>query len=211
LFIVIILNIYFIHPDNQALLCKGPMNKGHENLACVSCHGKAPGTMRQQIQASIKNLIGLREKPVDFGLANVENGQCLSCHIRPNDRHPTHRFLEPRFLAARTKLHTERCETCHTEHTGKSITITDFTYCQNCHQDLAVKNDPVDVSHYELIASKKWSTCVQCHDYHGNHLRVTPITLQDTLKHSQIKIYWQGGQDPYGLKKKFVVETLKAN
>jgi hypothetical protein len=68
----------------------------------------------------------------------------------------------------------------------------------------------VDVPHHQLIASKKWNTCVQCHDYHGNHLRVTPVRLQDTLKLSQVIVYWQGGQDPYGLKRKFVVETIKS-
>jgi ferredoxin-NADP reductase len=203
-FLVLILNIYTVYSNEQALLCKGPMNKGHEKLTCNNCHAEAPGTTRQQIQANFKSLIGLREQPVDFGLKNVGNSQCLSCHERPTDRHPTHRFLEPRFAIAREKLHAENCESCHKEHNGVSISLNDFTYCKNCHQDFKVKNDPLDVPHEKLIKESKWKTCVQCHDYHGNHVRVTPVKLQDTIQYARIRIYWQGGQDPYSLKKKLV-------
>ncbi|MEJ7646092.1 MAG: 2Fe-2S iron-sulfur cluster-binding protein [Chryseolinea sp.] len=206
LFLVFVINMYVVYSDNQALLCKGPMNKGHAELNCDNCHTRAPGTTRQQIQANFKSLIGLRDEPVDFGLSKVDNDQCLSCHYRPNDRHPTHRFLEPRFAIAREKLPAENCESCHREHNGLSISLSDFTYCKNCHEDLQVKNDPLDISHEELIKEDKWTTCVQCHDYHGNHLFDTPVRLQDTIQLSRITIYWEGGDDAYSLKKKLIAK-----
>src|SRR6187401_720798 len=84
-------------PGEKGLLASGPMNTGHEALECRSCHLPAPGTMRQQIQANFKYLLGRRESEADFGYRPVSNDTCIDCHDRPNDRHPVSRFLEPRF------------------------------------------------------------------------------------------------------------------
>ena len=74
-------------------LMPGPSNVGHENVQCKYCHFSAQGTFRQQIQANVYYLLGKRPAPADFGRKSVSNESCLSCHNRPNERHPVYRFF----------------------------------------------------------------------------------------------------------------------
>ncbi len=191
--------IYIILPlkQSETYLSLGPLNTGHEGLSCSSCHTDAKGNLWQQLQSNIAHTFGMRKNQVDFGTENVDNKKCLACHDRPNDRHPTHRFLEPRFKEAVAKINATQCETCHKEHNGVRVVLKDANFCMNCHYDLEVKNDPIDTPHDQLIAEKQWSTCLQCHDFHGNHIYKVATKMKDTIPLQQIQDYLKGGMDPF--------------
>lgn len=195
--------------SSEKYISMGPMNTGHEEFSCTTCHADAEGNLWQQIQSNLQYSIGLRKKNVPFGTLSVETENCLACHERDNDRHPTHRFLEPRFRKAITKIDATNCNTCHAEHNGKRLTLQKTDYCMNCHGDLEVKNDPLDISHSDLISQKKWGTCLQCHDFHGNHEYKVPKVLKDTFSIKNLEAYFKGGNDPYGNKKKFTALSEK--
>ena len=184
-------------PSQQKWHVKGPMNTGHEELNCQSCHRPAPGTMRQQIQANTRYFLGIRNTPVDFGYQDVSNTVCLECHQRPNDRHPVFRFVEARFAKAREEIQPQFCISCHLEHTGKRVTVERTTYCMHCHEDTKLKNDPITVSHDTLIRANQWETCLGCHDYHGNHVMETETVVQKAYKLEYILDYLAGGPSPY--------------
>ena len=190
-------------PANEAFLSKGPANTGHEDLSCQACHTPAKGNTFQQLQANVMHTFGLRRTEADFGTENVDNTKCLDCHDRENDRHPLHRFTETRFAEARKNLGVTECESCHQEHNGVRVTQVEIGYCQNCHGDTEMKNDPLDVSHEELIAQEQWTTCLQCHDFHGNHLYKAAVNMKDTIPVQVVREYFDGGKDPYADKKKY--------
>ena len=189
-------------PQSSRFAAKGPPNTGHDKLACTDCHKDAPGTLRQQLQAKVSFHLGLRETDPTFGHDKVSNESCVNCHARDQDAHPAHRFLEPRFKEAREQLGAESCANCHREHKGVRVTMTP-TSCATCHQDLAMKSDPLDVPHRELIAKGQWNTCLGCHDYHGNHKRLTQTKLEDAYATKAILDYLAGGASPYGNDLKF--------
>ena len=196
--------IFIILPlkASEEFLSLGPMNTGHEGLSCNACHTEAKGNLLQQIQTNITYTFGARKKSVDFGTENVDNKKCLECHDRPNDRHPTHRFLEPKFQDAIKVIDATQCETCHREHNDTRVVLPDGNFCVNCHYDLEVKNDPIDTPHSVLIANEQWSTCLQCHDFHGNHIYKAPKKMKDTIELKKIQAYLKGGKDPFTVKKK---------
>ncbi len=189
--------------SSEQYVSLGPMNSGHDGLSCVSCHADANGNLSQQVQSNLAHTFGMRKNSVDFGTKDVTAENCLGCHDRPNDRHPTYRFSEPRFKKAIQAINTTTCITCHAEHTDKRVTINPVDYCMNCHQDLEVEDDPVDITHMALVAQEQWSTCIQCHDFHGNHTYTVPEKLQDTIPLKTIQAYLDGGADPYGTTKKY--------
>ena len=186
-----------VMPGEERFHVKGAMNVGHEQLSCSSCHQSARGTIRQQIQANAKFLLGVRESPVDFGYRKVTNTMCLECHDRPNDRHPVFRFFELRFAEARKMIQPQNCISCHLEHSGKRVTISEITYCVHCHKKTVLKNDPITISHEELILGEKWESCLGCHDFHGNHEQNTKIVVEEALTSEQIREYFSGGSSPY--------------
>lgn len=198
-------------PGNEYMVKLGPMNTGHEELECQDCHTKAKGNIMQQLQANAMHLAGMRSSEADFGLENVDNKKCLECHDRPNDRHPVHRFTEPRFADARKEIKITECETCHTEHSGVRMTLATTEYCVNCHSDLKMKDDPLDVPHDVLIKKGDWKTCLQCHDFHGNHIMEAPSLMKDTIPFKIIRAYISGGKDPYGDQKKYKAVKTKDN
>ncbi|MEM7483232.1 MAG: cytochrome c3 family protein [Acidobacteriota bacterium] len=189
-------------PGSETFHALGPMNTGHAEVQCSACHRQAPGTFRQQVQANARYAFGLRPEPADFGLADVSDAACLDCHERPNDRHPTFRFLEPRFAKARENLQPQTCMGCHLEHAGERITVK-ADYCSECHGDLELKVDPVDTPHHELVATASWNTCLGCHDFHGNHLWKAPTRMADRLDPAVIEEYFRGGPSPYSDEKEF--------
>lgn len=185
-------------PGLEHLHAPGPMNTGHEGVACESCHREAPGTVRQQLQRAARTMAGIETGAVDVGFRRVTDDACTACHDRADDRHPAFRFLEPRFAEVRATLHPEQCGSCHREHAGVRVTIVEPTYCQHCHGELVVERDPLDVPHADLVATQRWDTCLGCHDYHGNHARKPPQRLHEALPAAQLRAYFDGGPSPYG-------------
>ncbi|GAA3629901.1 cytochrome c3 family protein [Flavivirga jejuensis] len=196
---------YFLTLESAGIYVSiGPMNTGHQNISCIACHADAKGNLIQQIQSNISHAVGGRKEGVDFGTQDVTVDNCLQCHDRPNDRHPSYRFSEPRFKEAIKKIDATTCITCHSEHHEERVSVVSINYCMNCHQDLAVENDPLDISHKDLIAKEEWFTCIQCHDFHGNHKYDVPTKLKDTIPMKAIKTYFEGGEDPFGTNKKYI-------
>lgn len=202
-----LLFLLVLHPNNEFILAKGPFNTGHEGLSCVDCHKPADGSIRQQLQANSKYFLNFHEEAVDFGNKSVENEDCINCHDRPNDRHPVHRFKEPRFASARKEIHPENCISCHAEHNAQRVTLDNIGFCVNCHRDIDIKNDPLDVKHNILISNDNWETCLQCHDFHGNHIMETASIMKDTFSVNQIKNYFDGGNSPYGNEKEYTANS----
>ena len=117
-----------------------------------------------------------------------------------------HRFLEPRFASARAALGAQLCVSCHREHKGVRVTMIP-TACSNCHQDLDIKNEPiVDVSHRELVKRHAWSSCLGCHDFHGNHRRAAQKQFKEAYSETTIMEYLAGGPSPYGRDMKFLAK-----
>lgn len=199
----ILIFVFFTLNTTEEYISLGPMNTGHDELSCITCHADAKGNLLQQIQSNISYSIGVRKNSVDFGSKDVTSKNCLECHDRPNDRHPIYRFSEPRFKEALKKIDATNCITCHSEHHGERVTINTTNFCMNCHQDLVVEDDPLDTDHATLIKQDNWSTCLQCHDFHGNHTYKVPILLKDTIPLATIRNYFRGGKDPFGNIKKY--------
>ncbi len=199
--IITICCLLFVKPTEEYMSI-GPMNTGHDGFSCTTCHTDAKGNWMQQIQSNTEYAIGLRKKMVAFGSLPADTKKCLACHDRDNDRHPTHRFLEPKYKDAIQKIDATNCMTCHTEHNGVRISLAEGNYCINCHSDTKIKNDPLEVPHSKLFKEGQWSTCLQCHDFHGNHQAEAASKMADTIPITKIKAYFKGGKDPYkGIKK----------
>jgi len=186
----------------------GPMNTSHENLECNACHTEAPGTFRQQVGHNAQALMGLHgHEMVPVGFAPVDNKACMSCHYRPNDRHPVSRFLETRYAQQREDIGPHECNNCHGEHNGKRVALVEPGFCIHCHQDMEVSFDSAQPSHAELIEDGAWETCLQCHDFHGNHIREVPHRLTEGIAPEKILQYLEGAADPYGPDKTHTAES----
>ena len=196
---------FLIFPERHSQLAIGPMNTGHEALACQECHTPVRGSTAQQVSANVYHWLGLRNSTIGFGSSDVESVSCLYCHERSDDRHPISRFLEPRFADARKHIKAHMCTTCHTEHRGVRVTQSTIGYCTHCHQDTALENDPISPAHEELVRGDSWNTCLRCHDFHGNHVWDTPAKLIDGVTEEAIRRYFAGGPSPYGNEK--IVES----
>lgn len=197
-------------PENNWMLSAGPMNSGHEDLKCAECHQDAPGTIRQQLQANAKYLIGMRKNSADIKTLPVLNNDCIACHRRPKDNHPVFRFFEPRFKKARQKLQPQYCNSCHKEHTGKRVTM-DPENCVVCHEKLSLKKDTLNVSHKKIIKHKRWDTCMRCHDFHGNHKMKTKTKTLQMYPQETITAYFDGADSPYSSKKIYKAKESRFN
>lgn len=195
--------VLLLSPGREVWHARGPLTSGHADLDCEGCHRPAPGSLRQQLQANARHLLGLRASAADFGLQPAGNGECLACHDFPEERHPVFRFNEPRFQEARDALHPEHCVSCHLEHQRMPVTLPDIGYCRHCHEDTRLKRDPLDVSHAALIDAGGWDTCLGCHDYHGNHRMTVASQLGEAIPPARILEYFRGGASPYPAEKKF--------
>jgi ferredoxin-NADP reductase len=191
-------------PPGLGMSSKGSMNTGHSNLKCESCHKEAPGSLRQQLAHNARTAVALHDHDwVAVGYAEVDNAACQSCHERPNDRHPVSRFEELRFAAQREAIGVHNCVSCHGEHTGARVGIIEMDYCQHCHSAIEVVDDPIDVPHADLAEAGQWSTCLTCHDFHGNHVYEVPTHMANRLRESEVRDYFEGGLDPYGNEKRY--------
>lgn len=175
----------------------GPANSGHEKLSCTDCHRRAEGSARQQIQANLKQQMGLRQQDAYFQFNPVINQHCLDCHDRPNERHPVQRFNEPRFAEAREKLHPERCVSCHAEHQGVRVTQQNTGFCRHCHEEFSLKHDTISIPHQTLAKQQRWQTCLGCHDFHGNHKMALPTEVGKEISPNRITEYFKGAASPF--------------
>jgi hypothetical protein len=196
----------FISPTHFFLLNKGPMTAGHEALACTSCHDYAPGSTRQQFQAIVASWMGMRNDEVDFALRPPQNSDCVDCHDRANDRHPVHRFKEPRFLQSLEVVDARSCMGCHTEHSGARVS-NNGEYCVACHKDMTIKKDPITPPHIDLAHQGRWESCLQCHDFHNNHKYRAPKDFSERIDLTTVKNYLRDMENPYGAEK--VVKAKK--
>lgn len=193
--VFILFGMRYSNGDN--FISAGPMNTGHEELACAKCHNREQGSMRQQLQSIASHGLGINDSRLEFVHKTVQNENCIKCHDKENDRHPIHRFNEPKYAKARKTINPTKCVSCHMEHYGVRITRLNPGFCVHCHSDLKLKNDPISPTHQKIIKEANWGVCLQCHDYHGNHVRETPVDYKDTVTKTQIKKYFNGGEDPY--------------
>jgi bacterioferritin-associated ferredoxin len=197
-------------PPLERVRAKGPANTGHDDLACAECHLDAPGSVRQQLQANTRKLFGLRETWAPLVHAPVRNAACEHCHDREGeDRHPPFRFTESRFEDARAAIAPTSCTSCHQEHRGGRVT-RDGDYCTHCHQEFELDADRVEPSHQQLADDERFDTCLQCHDFHGNHLYTLPETLDEGFELDAVQAYLEGGPSPYGADKRFEDRTTRA-
>jgi hypothetical protein len=180
----------------ERMTARGPIQSGHAGLTCKDCHVSAPGTLRQQTQANLRYLFGLRPEAADFGYAAVSSEACTDCHARPNERHPIYRFREPRFQKARATVDATTCLGCHAEHRAERVAAP-LDFCKACHESLVLKVDPLDQPHDVLIAAAAWETCLGCHDFHGNHAHDPPVRLLEAKDVAALLAYLKDGSDPY--------------
>lgn len=83
------------------------------------------------------------------------------------------------------------------------MTLETPDYCRNCHEKTKLRNDPLDISHANLIVQKQWETCLGCHDFHGNHIMKTARSIDDAIPPKKILAYFRGGDSPYGNKVRY--------
>lgn len=194
----------------QSLVAHGPIQSGHDALGCADCHVEAPGSFRQQVQANLRFVLGLRAHPVDFGAIDVNSRTCLDCHARPNDRHPIYRFQEPRFEKAVAEIAATNCLGCHSEHEARRVKAdVGTTFCASCHGTLEMRNDPLDVPHVTLVADKNWGSCMTCHDFHGNHPEKAPTLLREAKSADSVAAYLADEPSPYGDKKSYMAKESR--
>lgn len=197
-------------PELRAWRAPGPMNSGHTALACNECHQSVAGSLRQKIQANVKTLLAGGNRFIPLGFQKVDNGPCRDCHRNSKDTHPVYRFLEPRFFKARSQLQVHYCSACHREHSGRRVTA-DLPVCAACHDNIDVKNDPLDTSHKALAQQKRWNTCLGCHDFHGNHRRRPPLHMHEVIADNKLRAYFAGAKSPYGKPQYTAKSTRYAN
>ena len=186
----------------------GPLNTGHEELDCRECHEETQSSFRQEIQANLQYFLGKRKTGVAFNLNLPDNHDCVSCHSRDDDNHPVYRFNEPRFKEVRSAISPQHCVSCHREHSGVRVT-SEADNCKECHEDIDIKIDPLEVSHAELVLLENWSSCLRCHDFHGNHDMTVTTDFEQMKSLQAIERYFEGGVDPYSEKKRTSSKTTR--
>ena len=194
-------------PQAARFHAKGPANTGHAALACTDCHKAAPGTVRQQLQAKVQFWLGRRATDAAFG-HEPRRQRAMHRAVTPAIRIPTRCIAFSSRNSPRRAPSTAQtsCVSCHREHTGVRVTMA-ATSCASCHGDLELKREPLDVSHRELVARKDWTSCLGCHDYHGNHKRAAQTRLDAAYPLSAVADYFAGGPSPYGTDLKYPTKT----
>lgn len=190
--------VALLFPEPSRWLASGPANTGHESLECKECHKMSRGSLRQRMQAIVKQALGLRDTGAPIVYKSVTNQECNHCHVRDHDQHAPHLFNEPRFQSAREAADPRRCVTCHAEHQGGRVT-REGTECRYCHDELEIQRDPISPSHIDLIQSDDWKSCLRCHDYHDGHRFKPPTDHNASIDPALIKSYLDGlAPSPFG-------------
>lgn len=201
--------VLLLLPGNELWHAKGPFNTGHTKLECGDCHTPAPGNFIGQAFGNLTHAVGLSDSAPFFVYAPPGNEQCLDCHENPDMVHPVDEFLEPEFAKVRETRGVQYCTGCHQQHLGVRVSVAPRVVCQDCHDDMALDDDPVDISHTRLISDQRWETCLGCHDHHGNHDREVPTMMSEILTEEQIQRYFDGGRSPYGYRRLTVIQTMR--
>ncbi len=178
-------------PEHEKWNSPGSQRDMHEKHACELCHQPAVGTIRQQVQANLKYWLGFREHGADFVTVPIQSSDCLDCHRNEDDPHAGHLFLEPRYAETRDLIKPQDCSGCHSHHSGK-VSVRGGNFCFHCHQDLSITGDQTVPTHKELVADEQWQSCLQCHDYHGNHDGEVPLNLEQASSLEKIRNYLEG-------------------
>ena len=71
-------------------------------------------------------------------------------------------------------------------------------YCTNCHQEFDIEDTLITPGHQTLADEDRFETCLQCHDFHGNHKYDVPTELNEAFALEDIETYLMGGPSPYG-------------
>jgi hypothetical protein len=168
----------------EEYLSIGSMNSGHEDFSYNTCHSDTEGNLWQQKQSNLQYGIALRENSTEWRAIDIETKKCLTYQEYGNERHPIHYFLEPRFKTVVEKINSASCNTCHSKHSEKRVTIK-TNYYINCQKDLTLKDDALNTM---LIKNMDRNTCLECHDFHENH------EYKDTIPLTTMKAYFEGGK-----------------
>ncbi len=188
----------FNTPQQEQFLSPGGDREMHEGMRCDQCHESAPGTIRQQVQANLQHWLGFRNNGASFITEAVDSVDCQDCHEMPNNRHPYHRFAHSEYFDLRAILGQHECSGCHDHHSSANI-VPSMDFCMHCHRVWGDKKDTITPRHTTLIAEERWETCLQCHDFHGNHDYSAPLLLTEALSVEQIQDYLDGNAPaPYG-------------
>jgi ferredoxin-NADP reductase len=192
-------------------LAIGPMTMGHETLACGDCHQRAQGSVRQQLQANLRYLLGNRSRPADFVHQPVVTATCETCHNMQAAVHAPFMFLEPRYQPVRDTLGPHACVSCHAEHDAIRVSLGNTLFCKSCHETVVMKNDPLDVTHAELAKTGQWASCMGCHDYHGNHRFKSQTRMADRFTNGTVEDYFKTGPSPYGERKEVATSPKRTS
>ena len=209
LIVALIGGVLLVIPGSEDWHAAGPHNTGHTKTDCGECHAPAPGNFAGQALTNMLHVVGIADSATPFIYTPAGNDQCLACHENPDDRHPVAKFMKAEFAAARDAAAVQYCLSCHQQHLGVRVTVTPRV-CRNCHEETALGDDPVDISHTTLISEQRWETCLGCHDFHGNHERTVPDRMSQALTEEQIRQYFDGGESPYGHRRLTVIQTMRA-
>ena len=102
---------------------------------------------------------------------------------------PFSRFKEIRFAEQRKELGIHECRACHSEHSGTRMSILPSNYCRSCHENTEIKTTRWILSIRIYSEMEKWNTCLQCHDFHGNHIYEVPQKMKDTIPLLEVQNY----------------------
>ena len=207
--VAVIGGVLLLSPGREIWHAKGPFNTGHTKLECGDCHTPAPGNFIGQAFGNLAHAVGLTDSARFFVYAPAGNEQCLDCHDDPDNVHIVDDFLKPEFAKVREARGVQFCTGCHQQHLGVRVSATPRVVCQDCHDDMDLADDPVDIPHTRLISDQRWETCLGCHDHHGNHDREVPIKMSEILTEEQIQQYFDGGKSPYGYRRLTVIQTMR--
>ncbi len=197
-FLTLTLLAVFQSPGQEQFLSPGGDHEMHEEMACDQCHQPAAGSVRQQVQANVHHWLGFRNEGASFVTDPVESDDCLACHKMPKNLHPQHRFVHSEYFDLRETLGLHQCMGCHDHHSAVNV-VHSMEFCMNCHQVWGDKKDTIEPRHQTLIAEERWDTCLQCHDFHGNHDYEWPTVLTNGYSIDQVQSYLDGkAPAPYG-------------
>ena len=74
-------------------------------------------------------------------------------------------------------------------------------YCRSCHENTEIKDDRWILSIRIYSEMENGNTCLQCHDFHGNHIYEVPQKMKDTIPLLEVQNYLKGEKVIYSTRK----------